>query len=78
MADEKVPEQTLSDAEITEVKQPRRKFLLMGMAAAGLVGAAMTTTSCGSDHCDNDDGTDSDPGDPVGGGRFDRCDNDSN
>ena len=36
MAAEKGPEETLTDAEISEVKQPRRKFLI-GMAAAGLV-----------------------------------------
>jgi len=54
MADEKVPEQTLADAEITEVKQPRRKFLMMGVTAAALLGVAMSTTACGSDHCDHD------------------------
>jgi hypothetical protein len=76
MAAEKGPEETLTDAEISEVKQPRRKFLI-GMAAAGLVGTAMATTACGSDRCDNDDGTDVDVRDPAGGGRFDHCDNDS-
>ncbi len=79
MSEEKKDPQSLTDAEITEVKQPRRKFLTMGAAAIGLFGVAMSATGCGADRCDTDDGTDTDTGsraDPVGGGRFDRCDTD--
>jgi hypothetical protein len=71
MAEEKGPEQTLTDTEISEVKQPRRKFLVMGALAAGLLGTAMTTTSCGADHCDRDV-TDIDPFDRPA----DHCDSD--
>ena len=76
MAEEKVPEQTLSDSEITEVKQPRRKFLMLGVTAVGLVGAAMSSSSCGADRCDADFVTDSDPRDPANR-PLDSCDNDS-
>lgn len=67
----------LKDDEIVTTEVGRRRFIRnLGLPLLG-VAAVMGASACkSSDRCDFDDGTDTDPRDLPGRGRFDRCDTD--
>ncbi len=68
---------TLLDADITTTRLERRSFLaLVGISSAATAAALFSSSCGGSDDCDTDSTTDSDPTDQIGQGQNDSCDSD--